>query len=355
MADNGGDRSEKATPRKRQKSRKEGQVANSKEMASAAVLLTGLAIFFFFASWMLTSVKGTMQSLFLLVGQYEINMETLFPLAKMCVTESAKVLAPVMLSVLVAGLTANIAQVGVKFSTKPMMPDLKKINPISGLKKMFSMRSLVELVKSLVKITLVGTIAYKVIAGSFDEMIAVGQLSIHGVFAVLGSIALKLVWYVCLAMVVLAILDLAYQRYDNEKKMKMSKQEVKDEHKNFEGDPKIKSRQRAIQREMAMRRMMADVPQADVILTNPTHVAVAIKYDADKADAPLVIAKGAGFIAQKIRETAKDAHVPVLERPPLARELYRVVEIGKAIPNSLFEAVAEILAYIYNLKGKTAR
>jgi flagellar biosynthetic protein FlhB len=137
--------------------------------------------------------------------------------------------------------------------------------------------------------------------------------------------------------------------------MKMSKQEVKDEHKNFEGDPKIKSRQRAIQREMAMRRMMADVPKADVILTNPTHVAVAIKYDAEKADAPIVTAKGAGFIAQKIREKAMEAGVPILERPPLARELYRAVEIGKTIPHSLYEAVAEILAYIYNLKTKYAR
>lgn len=347
----GGDKSEKATPRKKEKSRREGQVANSKELASVAVLFASILVFYFSGGWMLDSVKQIMQGSFLMIGQVQITTQTLYPIALGLCLKSAVILAPIMLLILVCAISVNVAQVGFNISAKPITPDLKKIDPVQGAKKLISLRSLVELIKSVMKISVISLIAYKVIEKSFETMIAVGLFHISDIFALVGSISLRILWYVTLALVGLAILDYTYQRYDNEKKMKMTKQEVKDEHKNYEGDPKIKQRQRAIQREMAFSRMMSHVPEADVILTNPTHVAVAISYKSENHDAPTVTAKGAGFVAQKIREKAAEAGVPILERPPLARELFRKVNIGNLIPSGLYEAVAEVLAYIYNLKN----
>ena len=355
MAETGGDKTEKATPRKKEKTRKEGQVANSKELSSVAVLLAALLVFYFGAGWMMDNIKETTQSIFVMIGKFEIGPNSLLPLAKETTWMAFKSIAPLMLTILIAGVSISIAQVGLNFSWKPVTPSFDKISPIKGFKKLFSLRSLVELIKSIFKIILISAIAYNVIAGSFSELISMGLLSTSDIMALTGKIALRILWNTTLALILLALLDLFYQRYDHEKKIKMTKQEVKDEHKNYDGNPQIKSRQRAVQREMAYRRMMNDVPDADVILTNPTHVAVAIKYDAEKYDAPLVVAKGAGFIAKNIRQKAIEFGVPILERPPLARQLYRAVKVGTAIPNDLYEAVAEILAYIYNLKGRQAR
>lgn len=348
----GGDKTEKATPKKREKSRGEGQVANSKEMASVVVLFASIIVFYFCTSWMLDSIKQVMQGVFLMIGQMRVTTQTLYPLAFNLCLKSGVILAPLMLLIVASAVAVNVAQVGFNISAKPITPDLKKIDPIQGAKKLVSLRSLVELVKSVFKIGVISFIAYKVISGSFEEMISMGLYDIHSIFALVGYISLRVLWYATLALVVLAILDYTYQRYDNEKKMKMTKQEVKDEHKNYEGDPKVKQRQRSIQREMALSRMMSHVPKADVILTNPTHVAIAIKYDSEKYSAPTVTAKGAGYVAQKIRQKAVESGVPILERPPLARELFKKVKIGNLIPMGLYEAVAEVLAYIYNLKNR---
>ena len=355
MAETGGDKTEKATPRKRDKARKEGQVANSKELSSVAVLLAAMIVFYFAAGWMLDNIKQTVQSIFLKIGELEIDPGNLYPFAKEVIWMAFISIAPLMFTILAAGVGMSIAQVGLTFSWKPVTPSLEKIDPIKGFKKLFSLRSLVELTKSIFKIILISAIAYYVVAGSFDQMLSMGLLSVADVIAITGNISLKILWNTTLALILLALLDLAYQRYDYEKKLKMTKQEVKDEHKNYEGNPLIKSRQRSIQREMAFRRMMTDVPKADVILTNPTHVAVAVRYDSEKSDAPMVVAKGAGFVAKRIRQRGVENSVPVLERPALARQLFRAVKIGGEIPGDLYEAVAEILAYIYNLNGKMAR
>jgi flagellar biosynthetic protein FlhB len=352
MAGAGGEKTEKATARKREKSREEGQVANSREAASVAVMMTTLLVFYFGAGWMLEKVRAFMLSTFLMIENFDMTVGSLYLLMRLAIVETMTIIAPLLLALLVAGVGINLVQVGWHPSTKTMEPKLSKLNPISGAKKLVSLKSLVELVKSCLKISLISYIAFRVVRDSFDQLISMGVTSIHSIIDLTGTIAMDIIWNVTIALILLAILDIAYQRYDNEKKMKMTKQEVKEENKNYEGNPQVKSRQRGLQRDIAMRRMMDAVPDADVILTNPTHVSVAIKYDALVSDAPMVVAKGAGVIALRIREIATENGVPILERPPLARELYRTVKLGSTVPKALYEAVAQILAFIYNLKSE---
>lgn len=351
MAEDQGSKTENATPRKREKSREEGQVANSKELTSFAVLFAAAIVFYFGADWMVGSLREMMRGLFLMIGGVALNVDSLYTLFAHLGLKVVILLAPLLLAVMVAGVAANVAQVGFRITPKTLAPDLKKVDPINGFKRIVSLRSLVELIKSVAKIILISWIAYGVMRDSFPEMVSLSLLTLPEIIAFVGVVSFKILLRVLGALLILAVLDFAYQRYDHDKRIRMSKNEVKDELKNFEGDPKIKARQRSIQREMAMRRMMAEVPKADVIITNPTHVAVAIKYDVLRADAPTVVAKGQNLVAEKIKEKAMEAGVPIVERPPLARQLFKSVKIGQMIPRDLFEAVAQVLAYIYNLKN----
>ena len=223
------------------------------------------------------------------------------------------------------------------------------------MKKFVSLRSLIELIKSFLKILYIGVIAWFVLRGELDSLPALIDMSVGQILGFIGMTSLKVMFYVSLAMAVLAAVDFAYQRWQHHKDLMMTKQEVKDEYKQAEGDPKVKGRIRQMQRQMASRRMMAAVPNADVVITNPTHLAIAIQYNAEEMFAPQIVAKGAGLVAERIKAIALEHDVPVVENKPLARTLFKSTEVGDAVPAELYRAVAEVLAYVYRLKGKAKR
>ena len=260
-----------------------------------------------------------------------------------------------MISVAVVGIVANLVQVGFLFTLEPLSPKLSKFNPITGMKKFVSLRSLTDLIKSFLKISYIGTIAWLVLRGELDILPSLIHMSVGQIIGFIGVTSLKVMFYVGLAMMVLAIIDFTYQRWQHNKDLMMTKQEVKDEAKQSEGDPKVKSRIRQVQREMASRRMMAAIPDADVVITNPTHLAIVIKYDSKEMFSPQVVAKGAGLIAEKIRAIAGENDVPVVENKPLAQALFKSTEVDDFVPAELFRAVAEVLAYVYKLKGNANR
>lgn len=347
-----GEKTEKATPKKRQEARKKGQTAKSQDINTAVVLLS-VFLFLLFAG---NYLKNGIFSLFrhslqedLLMNLTENNVQVLF-LATM--KGMALYLGPIMLVALIGGVISNYFQVGIIFSAEAIQPKLEKINPISGFKRIFSMRAIVELVKSILKIGFIGAITFSVLWNKMDEILVLAQKPVGTALATLASLTVNMGLYASGALLFLALLDFLYQKYDFEKNIRMSKQDIKDEYKNTEGDPLIKSKIKQRQREMAMRRMMQEVPKADVVITNPTHFAIAIKYDETKQDAPFVVAKGADFLAQKIKMIAKENDVITVENRPLARALFGQTEVGDTIPEEFFKAVAEILAFVYRTKNK---
>jgi flagellar biosynthetic protein FlhB len=262
-----------------------------------------------------------------------------------------KVLWPVFLLTLVVGFCASFFQVGPLFSTKVFQPDINKFNPIKGMAKFVSKRSAVELVKSLAKVCLIGFIAYKTVAGEFETALTLALLDLNQTLIFLGQVAFLVLGKSCGVIIVLAVIDFAFSKYEMEQKMKMTKQEVKEEFKETEGDPQLKARVRSMQQQMARKRMMAEVPKADVIITNPTHLSVAITYERNEMNAPRIVAKGGDHLAFRIREIAREHQVPIVENKPVARALY-THEVGDEIPEEMFTAVAEILAYVYSLKSR---
>ncbi len=346
------DRTEQATPKRRQDARKKGQVAQSREIPSVVILLMSLGVFFFGGSWMFWNLSGYMAD--------SLKGAALFQLADvdsaaMLFVETfriiLRILLPLLLTVFVAGLAGNVGQFGFLFSSEALAPKWTKLNPLSGIKRMFSLRSLVELVKSILKILFVGTVAYLMLRKELELIPSLTHQSVGDILAFVGRVSFKICLNVCLALMILAILDFAYQRWEHEKSLKMTKQEVKDEFKQTEGDPKVKARIRSIQLETARQRMMEAVPTADVVITNPTHLAVAIRFDAATMTAPQVVAKGAGYVAERIKQIAAENGVPCVENKPLARTLFKIVDIGRTIPVDLYKAVAEVLAYVYRLRG----
>jgi flagellar biosynthetic protein FlhB len=261
------------------------------------------------------------------------------------------ILIPFFVSILVAGMVGNIGQVGFEMHSEPLQPKLSKINPIAGLKKFVSLRSLVELAKSILKILIIGGISYGLIKAEMRRFPLLMQQGVGEIFLFIAQVAFKIFFLVCLALIIIALFDYLYQRWQFEQGIKMTKQEVKDERKQIEGDPKVKGRIRKAQLEMAARRMMEAVPEADVVITNPVHLAVALKFEGSEMIAPTVIAKGSGYIAERIKEIAGEHQVPIVEDKPLAQTLFKMVEIGEFIPAELYRAVAEILAYVYRLRG----
>lgn len=344
------ERTEKATPKKRQDARKKGQVAKSQEVPTVAILLSALTFFYFGGTWMFMQVSDVTQTILRDVAQVVISIESIQTLLWVIFQKTIFLMAPLFLVIMVAGFFSNISQIGFLMSGETMIPKLSTLNPISGMKNLFSLRGLVELAKSLLKVIIIGGMAYVILRGQFDDIPGLVDFGIGDTMTFVGHAFLKLGFYTCLVLVVLAGLDYVYQRWQHEKDLRMSKQEVKDEYKQREGDPKVKGRIRAAQREMAMKRMMAAVPDATVVITNPTHLAVALKFENTMA-APIVVAKGAGKIAERIRTIATEHDIPIVEQKPLARTLFKTVEIDQAIPADLYHAVAEILAYVYRLKG----
>ncbi|MGG1661403.1 flagellar biosynthesis protein FlhB [Brevibacillus sp. NRS-1366] len=347
-----GEKTEKATPKKKQDARKKGQVAKSQDL-SASIALTA---FFFLLMMLGSSMLGTFQNLMreslITYTSWQVNEENLRLMVIQIAFEAVKIVGPILgLSFLVA-FAVNYMQVGWHVSAEPLQMKLEKLDPIKGAKRIFSLRSLVELFKSLLKISAGIYVAYTILWNTKEQVVQLSLKSLGNVLSFTAGEVAKLGIYLGLLLFILAVLDYAYQRYEHEKNLRMSKQDLKDEHKQAEGDPLIKGKIRERQRSMAIRRMMQELPKADVIITNPTHFAVAIRYDASAMSAPTVVAKGQDYLALKIREVAKKHRIVTMENKPLARALYSQVDIGQQIPEELFKAVAEVLAYVYKLQGK---
>ncbi|HUI10287.1 MAG TPA: flagellar biosynthesis protein FlhB [Bacteroidota bacterium] len=349
------ERTEPATDKKRADARKKGKVFRSQELNSAAVLVFSALLLSFAGGGMASGIADMARELFGTAGTFRVTAAGARELLVREIVRFGVIALPVLGGVAAAGLALNLAQVGFSFTLEPMMPELARINPLSGIKRVLgSRRSWVELLKNVLKVTLVGYIAWDALQGILADAVTLMDGDPGTIVAYMGHGAISLALKTGLAFLVMAALDYAYQRFEYEKELRMTKQEVKDEAKQQEGDPQVKARVRSIQRRIAYRRMMQDVPTADVVVTNPTHVAVALKYDTEKMSAPKVVASGADLVAQKIREIAAENGVPIVEDRPLARALFQSVEVGEEIPEKLFQAVAQVLAYIYRLKGDAA-
>lgn len=347
-----GEKTEKATPKKREKAREEGQVAKSMEVTTSLML-----VIMFSAIKLLTPyIFDKTHSLYIYIYQNlnvavnEFSIQFVGQILKHMLLSILEILAPFFGIVVLIGLLGNFIQVGWKPSLKTMKPKFNKLNPLQGFKRLFSLRSVMELIKSLLKITIIIAIVYMSVNGKEGFILYVYDLTLLEAFKLMTNIALDIGIKVGAFFIIVAVIDYIYQKFSLEKQLKMTKQEVKQEHKETEGNPEIKSKIRQKMREAAMRRMMQDLPSADVIITNPTHFAVAIKYDSIESLAPIVIAKGVDVLAAKIKSVAKDHDIEIVENRPLARTLYYTVELGEEIPPELYQTVAEVLAFVYNLK-----
>ena len=344
------DRTEQATPEHRKEARKKGQVAKSTDITSAAVLLSALAVMKFSAPMMMGQLSSATSHFLGNLSSFQPTPEGSRQVFMEASAFGLKALAPVLGAIALAGVVSNVAQVGLAFNLQPLAPDLTRIDPLKGMVRMFSPRSLVELLKSLAKVCILGIVVWIFLRDNAHTVVALGTVPQDEA----GRVAGDLIWRMCIRVVsvilVIASLDYIYQRMQFEKSIRMTKQEVKEEYKRSEGDPQIRSAIRQRQREAAKRRMMQDVATADVVITNPTHYAVALKYDGAKMAAPVVVAKGQRLIAQRIKEIAREHHVPLVENKPVARALFASAEIGDSVPVELYQAVAEILAFVYRLK-----
>jgi len=332
-----------------------GNFTHSREMTSSFILMAALLSFYVVGQQGPLKMMATWRALLSESYALQLTTEELYRVFMVVMKSTLLILSPILLTIMVGGIVSNLIQTGgLKFSGHPLIPKFNKLNPLKGFGRIFSKNSLMELFKSLFKITLVSIIAYQTIKGHWDEIPPLMGFDVGQILVFMGNVSLEIIFKVLLFMILLAAVDYFFQRFTYMENLRMSKQEVKEERKETEGNPQIKQRIRAVQMEMARRRMMTAVPEADVVVTNPTHIAVAIKYDAEKFAAPLVVAKGAGAIAQKIRAIAEENNIPIVEDKPLARVLHKTVEVGQLIPASLYKAVAEILAYVYRLKGKAS-
>ncbi|WP_163579879.1 flagellar biosynthesis protein FlhB [Gracilibacillus saliphilus] len=347
-----GEKTEKATPKKRQDARKKGQVAKSQDVNTAILLFFVFIILLVTGDYLKSTMSDMFSKSFTEYIHHDVTEEELFSMFLDVLSQISIAIAPIMLIAIVAGLASNFMQIGFLFTTEPLKMKLNKIDPIQGAKRIFSARALVELVKSLLKIVVVGVITFSIIWINRDEMMMLVDKDVHGALAFFGQMTIQMGVAAAIGLLIISVIDYAYQKYDFEKQNKMSKNDVKDEHKNIEGDPLIKSKIKEKQRQMAMQRMMSEVPNADVVITNPTHYAIAIKYDERKADAPYVVAKGVDFVAMRIKDIARNHDVVMVENRPLARALYDQVEIDEIISEEFFQAVAEILAYVYRIQKK---
>ncbi len=347
------EKTESATPKKREESRRKGQVPKSKEVSSTVSFLFILVVLYFFAPYFLKRILMMMRGFLSEVTTIEITVSNLSLLTNQALYQISMILAPLFVVIMIGGVLGNVMQFGFLLSGETLTPDLNKVNPIKGFGKLFSKQSLVEMVKSIAKIAVVAYLAVSVVQKEFlGTLPTLVDMDVGGILFYVCRISYKILVHVLWFMIILSLLDYVYQRWQYEEDMKMTKQEVKDEYKQREGDPQIKARVRSIQREMSRKRMLAEVPNADVVITNPTHLSVALKYDSEKGPAPQVVAKGVDYLAMKIREVAKEHHIPLVEDKPLAQALYKGVKLGGFVPENLYRAVAEILAYVYGLKGK---
>ena len=352
-----GEKTEQPTAKKRSDARKEGQVAKSQEVGTAAMLLCmffALRLFggmlynsivaIFFYDWSYIRYTGH-------IDLFELGFVASY--VTFLFQQALLVVAPLLIISVLVGLVTNLVQVGWEPTSKPLKPKLSPMNPIKGFKKIVSMQTLVNLVKSLAKFAVVGGVVFNMIRGRLDMIPMITDMEVIVAVGFFSNLVIDLGLAVGAIFIFIALADYMYTRYSHTKKLKMTKHEVKEEFKQQEGNPQIKGKIRQKMREVSMRRMMQSVPEADVIITNPTHFAVALRYNNLIDEAPVVVAKGVDFVAKRIKEIAQENNIAIVENPPLARALYADVEIDKAVPYELWEAVVEVLAYVFKLKGKT--
>jgi flagellar biosynthesis protein FlhB len=351
----GEERTEAATPRKLQHLRDEGKVSKSPEVVSAVTILGGVFTVYAFGGSIWGQLKVLVTDHLSDLSRPDLTDTTLGQLWLTVGIAFFTVMAPLLVALPLLGIVSNVGQSGLMLSGKSMMPDLSRINPISGFTRLFSVRTVVELAKTLFKMTVVGWLLYRTYLDSFPLFLSLSGADLAGSLRLFVSTAFSTCMTVGCAFLVLAVLDFGYQRWEFLRGARMTKQEIKEEYKQSEGSPEIRAAIRRRQRRMAMSRMMQNVPTADVVVTNPTHFAVALRYRGDEMAAPKVIAKGQDLIAQRIKQIARENNVPVVENKPLARALYSTVEVDQEIPYDLFQGVAQILAYIYSLKRRGAR
>lgn len=344
------EKTEPASPRKLEQAREEGDVPRSRELATCTVLLGGGIAFWLAGEGLLRRMNNMLASGLSFQREHAFDFNLLLQHLSVGLVDVAIGLAPIAGILVLVALSSPLLIGGWLFSGKALQPKFSRMNPIKGIGNMFSVRSLVELVKAVGKAGLVGAIAWLVISMQIDAMLVLAVEPLKSASAHLGTLLLTGFIAIVCALVVIALIDAPYQMIHYANKLKMTREEVRKESKETDGDPQVKARIRQTQREMARRRMMAEVPTADVVVTNPTHYAVALKYTEGKMKAPKVVAKGVDEVAAKIRELAAENKVPLLEAPPLARALYRHTELGNEIPNALYTAVAEVLAYVFQLR-----
>lgn len=346
------ERTEAPTARRRQEARRKGQVARSQEINSAVILLASVGLFYFLGGPFAGRLMDLLRSGLAPLPGAELTQENSYTLLVGWGWRFLTLMAPFFFGLMVAGVAANALQVGFVMSEEALSPKWERLNPVRGLGNLLGRRGLVEIVKSPLKLFLIGVVAYFTIAQRAEDILRVGGMPPVRAVSIVWEAAFALLVRVAMSVCVLGLLDYLYQRWEHERSLRMTKEEVKDELRQSEGDPLVKARIRSLQKQVAMRRMMAAVPKADVVLTNPVHLAVALRYDERAMRAPKVVAKGPRLVAERIVEAARRHGVPIVENKPLARSLYKLVAVGQEIPAALYRAVAEILAYVYALSGR---
>ena len=357
----GGEKTEEPTAKKLEDARKKGQVAKSRELTNAATLILFFVLLKMLMNFLYSGFLGVFSYVYNRIPDILKNAAmgggfssgTISGMNQYVLLRMLILMAPFLIAGFAAAFVTGILQVKWQISLEPLKPQFSRLNPANGFKRMFSKDSLFELVKSVINVVVILWIAYSEIKKNAGTLLVIYDIELMQAIILVGTIILNVGIKISVFYIVIGFADFIYQKWKFKDEMKMTKQEVKDEFKNTEGDPQIKGRQRRVMQDASRRRMMQDVPKADVVITNPTHYAVAIRYDTSIAKAPIVVAKGQDFVAQKIKEIARDNDVEIVENKPLARMLYATVDLGKEIPPELYQAVAEVLAMVYNLKNKT--
>ena len=346
------EKTEQPTSKRKEDVRKKGQVAKSMEVNSAFVLLFGLLILYFGGMALFSGIIGTYREIFMNLFSIDFSINGIQKFFMALFMNVGIIVFLIMLSLMIVGMLGSYAQVGFLFTLEPMMPKFEKLDPLKGIKRIIiSKRSLLELLKGILKIIIIGIIGWYSIAAYLNDTFLLMDSDVYSIFLFLCKAALSISFKIGMVLLVLALIDYLLQRRIHQKEIRMTKDEVKEEMKQLEGDPLIKSRIRSIQRQLSRKRMMAEVPKAAVVITNPTHLAIALKYTIGVKEAPKVIAKGADLIAEKIKSIAKEHSIPIIENKPLAQLIFKSVKVDEEIPESLYQAVAQVLAYIFKLKN----
>ncbi len=349
-SEDGQEKSEEPSEKKLREAREKGQIARSRELTTFLMVISAALFLYFYGQDIMQSFQTITVSGLSLERDHAYDLKKMLDLILGMTMAAIFMLLPFFLLMVFVAIVGSSLLGGFNFSTQAMSPKLSKLNPVAGLKRMVSSQALMELLKALAKFSLVLSVAVLFLWNVYDDVIALGTESLHSALGHSAQIIVEAFIFVSLALIIIAAIDVPFQIWQHANQLKMTKQEVKEEYKQQEGNPEVKARIRQIQREMSQRRMMQQVPEADVVITNPTHFAVALKYEADSMRAPVVLALGADFMAAQIRTIAQEHNIPIIEAPPLARALYYNAEVDQPIPEPLFKAVAAVLAYVFGLR-----